>query len=195
MNPDLNVLSPAQRDVYEAVEQQGLNPVQAAERLGSTVGVVQAQLTRIRNKGIPIRGVGADERRPEPQSPQEVVKEAAAAGVAEYPVDESLQRAAERAAQGTDVHPMVLLGVTIQFVKLVGGRMTAHQLIEDVYEALRTFVADGTVPEEGATSPWPKDLETENAQLKAQMTAMQQELSDLRRTLERQAEREPSPTL
>jgi hypothetical protein len=76
---------------------------------------------------------------------------------------------------------MILLGVAIQFTKLAGGRMHAHQLIEDVYEALRAMVGDGEPPVSGETSPWPKDLETENATLKNQMVLLQQELADLRR--------------
>jgi hypothetical protein len=79
---------------------------------------------------------------------------------------------------------MVLLGITIQFVKLVGGRMHAHQLVEDVYEALRVMASDGSPTPEGATSPWPRDLEAENAELKNNLMALQQELSDLRRAFQ-----------
>lgn len=39
-----------------------------------------------------------------------------------------------------DVEPMILLGVAIQFMKLTGGRIAAHQLIEDVYHALQVVV-------------------------------------------------------
>lgn len=39
-----------------------------------------------------------------------------------------------------DVEPMILLGAAMQFMKLTGGRMAAHQLIEDVYNALKVVV-------------------------------------------------------
>lgn len=39
-----------------------------------------------------------------------------------------------------DVEPMILLGVAMQFMKLAGGRIAAHQLIEDVYNALKVVV-------------------------------------------------------
>jgi hypothetical protein len=52
------------------------------------------------------------------------------------------------------------MGVTIQFVKLCGGRMTAHQVIEDVYTALRQFSSEngGKVPGDdgGQTEPMAK---------------------------------------
>jgi cell division protein FtsB len=79
----------------------------------------------------------------------------------------------------TDVHPMVLLGVTIQYVKLVGGRLSAHQCIEQVYEALRVMVGDGSpkVGEEQWTAPWPLDsVEAENEILKQRIADLEKQL-------------------
>jgi len=199
-------LTPAQKAVYDLAK-QGLNDEAIAQRLGISVGVAAAQITRIKHKGIHLPSPEsfstppqaapsqvASERRPAPSDPVQIVKEAAQAGEAQYPDLGSplMQEAAAKVGQGLDVHPMILLGVTVQFVKLVGGRMTAHQVIEDVYEALRTMVGDGGLPDDGVTSPWPKDLEAENAALKDQMIALKQELSDLRKHLERSRSPEPS---
>ncbi len=203
----LESLSPAQKQVYD-LAQQGLTVAAISQKLGITEGVAAAQITRIRNKGIQLPGQEsrpgpqfagyesrpASEKRPAPSDPVQIVKEAERTGEAQYPDLGSplMQEAAAKVGQGIDVHPMILLGVTIQFVKLVGGRMTAHQVIEDVYEALRMMVGEGGLPDDGATSPWPKDLEAENAALKDQMIALKQEVSDLRRHLERSRSPEPS---
>lgn len=48
-----------------------------------------------------------------------------------------------------EVHPMILMGVTIQYVKMCGGRMIAHQVIEDVYSALKMFVGT-SIPDDGS---------------------------------------------
>lgn len=44
---------------------------------------------------------------------------------------------------GETVNPLLIMGCTIQFVRLCGGRIAAHQVIEDIYDAMRAFT-DGT---------------------------------------------------
>jgi len=211
MSFDQPPLSDAQKPIYE-MAQRGLSTTEIAAELDTTESVISAQITRIRRKRELTHPTYAGQdppplrmERPEPKpnpysmgvdpayedksnlkepTPEKVIQEAANAGAAEYDIPEALRRAGERAAEGATVHPMVLLGITIQFVKLCGGRMHAHQVVEDVYEALRTMTSDGSPPTEGATSPWPRDLEAENAELKDSMIALQQELADLRRSFQ-----------
>ena len=184
-------LSPPQKLVYD-LAQQGRTTTEIAVELGMTESVVTAQITRIRRKATldhPKYAVAESTEPatiPLPESepkPKQVVEGAAEAGEAVYDIPEILQRAGEQAAKGRDVHPMILLGVTIQFVKLIGGRMHAHQIIEDVYEAMRVMAGDGKAPpEEGSTLPWPKDLEAQNIELREKSISLQQELADLRRS-------------
>lgn len=206
---DQPLLSDAQKPIYD-MAQRGCSVSEIAAELGSSESVITAQITRIRRKREFTHPsyVIAGQEPPKPVSPpmdrtyvpnphvqpappnlveptpEKVIQGASEAGTAEYDIPEALRRAGERVAEGNDVHPMVLLGITIQFVKLCGGRMHAHQLVEDVYEALRTMAGDGSPPPEGATSPWPRDLESENAELKDNMVALQQELSDLRKAFQ-----------
>jgi hypothetical protein len=75
---------------------------------------------------------------------------------------------------------MVLLGVTIQFVKLAGGRLSAHQLIEQCYEALRAMVGDGSpkVGQEQWSAPWPlNSVEAENEELKKRIADLEEKLT------------------
>ena len=191
----IDSLSPPQRLVYN-LAQHGRTTTEIAIELGMTESVVTAQITRIRKKveldhphyaiaeptGPATIPLPKAEPKTEPK-PSQVVKEAAEAGEAAYDIPEVLRRAGEQAAKGRDIHPMILLGVTIQFVKLIGGRMHAHQIIEDVYEAMRVMADDGKAPpEEGSTSPWPKDLEAQNIELREKSISLQQELADLQRS-------------
>lgn len=183
-------LSTPQQEIVTLV-QQGVTTISAiASRLGKSDGIVRAQLTRIKSAG---QGHLVDsvqtESTPQPQthsggrpqstgssSNQEVLKEAHAAGEAVYDLPDELVQAARNYTTETDVHPMVLLGVTIQFVKLVGGRLAAHQLIEQVYEALRAMVSDGSpkVGDEDWSAPWPlNSVEMANAELKKRIAELE----------------------
>ena len=188
-------MTPAQQQIFELCE-RGLTPLAIADQLGMLERAVKAQITRIQTKlktniqkeerherAVHMRQ--AKQNKVVPTSAEnvaDVVHEAAKAGPA-IDIPEALQKVGERAAADRDIHPMILLGVTIQFVKLVGSRIAAHQLIEDVYDALRSMVGDGEPPTEGATSPWPRNLEVEYAEMRQRAMSLEQELSDLRKAV------------
>lgn len=109
------------------------------------------------------------------------MSEAQKAGNAQYEIPEELAQSVRDFVGEKDVHPMVLLGITIQFVKFVGGRLTAHQLIESVYEALRAMVSDGSpkVGTEEWSAPWPMNaVEAENAELKKRIAELEEKLAE-----------------
>lgn len=188
----LDSLSPSQRQVYDLL-QQGQTSDRIAATMGTTLGVIEAQKTRIRNKGITVPGEAA------PVSPATHVpighlpkvepldpptrsggsdNDRIAAQLRGKALDaDELAKLADKVAGSTarDIHPMILLGIAIQFVKLCGGRMTAHQVIEDVYGALRAMVGDTSPDAGGQTQPLPATekerlafLEEQNAMLREQ---------------------------
>lgn len=210
-------LSEAQQRVLE-LHLTGMSPQGIANTMQTTEGVVQAQFTRIRNKGYTIVAPGAassddvDEEEDEddedddffdddeddddeddtedssfgsglevlpsadrfmatPVEPPrdrrtefEVIDEVATSGQAVYNVEQAVDKLRSTfgaQASANDAHPMVLLGVTIQFMKLAGGRLAAHQLIEDVYSALRGLAGTDAPPmpqETTQKSPELKDV-------------------------------------
>jgi hypothetical protein len=187
-------LSPPQEQIVSLV-QQGVTTVSGiAQRLGKSEGIVRAQLTRIKTAGeghrvssvqdiAPPSAKPADSGRPRgsgASSNKDVIQQAQDAGEAKYDIPPEMVRQFQHQFGGkTDVHPMVLLGVTIQYVKLVGGRLSAHQCIEQVYEALRVMVGDGSpkVGEEQWTAPWPLDsVEAENEILKQRIADLEKQL-------------------
>ncbi len=204
MSVTLEVLSPSQREVYDLLA-QGKTPTQIVNSLDSTLGVINAQITRIRNKGLTLPGEEGEKPLPtlvnpahvEPQkvfaAPQErplasgpssndqIASQLQNAGTALTPDQLSQLASKVGGSFAKDIHPMVLMGVTIQFVKLCGGRMTAHQVIEDVYSALRGFAGDGKpVPgDDGETKPLPQ---TEGERLKL----LEEQNAELRKRLEQQ---------
>lgn len=200
--PDLNTLSEAQRKVYDLLA-QGRNSEQIARELDTTLGVVEAQKTRIRTKGIPLPGEGprpADtpppathvpvghlppvEPLPRLQSTGGSDNDRIAAQLTGKALNaDELAKLAEKVAGTTakDIHPMVLLGCTIQYVKLCGGRMTAHQVIEDVYGALRAFAGNTGPDAGGQTEPMPQSEREQLAFLREQNEILRSENTNLKR--------------
>lgn len=206
----LESLSPDQKTIYEHLV-KGKTVEQIASEMERPEGIISAQRTRIINKGIdlpelpgqssqPTESTSSQPTQPKPSasrpastggsSNSDVLRQATQAGDAEYDVEKVIEQVRQQVDPNLnvrDVHPMVLLGVTIQFMKLRGGRMHAHQLIEDVYGALRTMVDGGQMPDvPGATSqtkPWPPEKSSGQQlspeELVQQMSAMQQQLSQL----------------
>lgn len=139
-------ISPAQQEVYDLV-MVGKTPQEIAKKLGKDIGIINAQITRLRSKGVlkPEPRQSANTGKPQavgPTSNEAVANELNKAGAAKYEIPPELKKVADKHGEVLDVHPMIVLGVTIQFVKLCGGRMHAHQVIEDVYGALRVMVGD-----------------------------------------------------
>lgn len=175
MTSTLDKLSDPQRQIYDLTV-EGNTPEQIAKKSGIMLGVVMAQLTRIRNKGIPLpgdanykEGTIVDSATPAthinpaeamakvptrpigtgPSSNEAIANELRSGGTALS--SEELKQLAENVAGklDRDIHPMALLGCTIQFVKLCGGRMSAHQVIEDAYSALRAICNGSSTPQPG----------------------------------------------
>lgn len=199
----LDELSEAQRDIYNWLA-EGLTPQDIERRHKVPIGIVNAQITRIKNKGIalptdkteptepsytkassaeptgfapqfdPSIYVGTtDKAGPGPTSVGEVLNQVKGKGITDAEMEEVAKKFGTTVAR--DVHPMALLGVTIQYVKLCGGRFTAHQVIEDVYTALRTMCGDEST-NSGATKPLPQTdaeriqlLEEQNAELRKRL--------------------------
>lgn len=202
MTAVLNQLSEAQRKIYDLVA-AGKSPESIATKLDITLGVVNAQITRIKNKGINIPSDGKSAtatNHPAGFSPTSLnapTDRPSASGASSNDMiadtlrksgmaidNKQLVELAEKVGGGVvkDIHPMILLGVTIQYVKMCGGRMTAHQVIEDVYSALRDFtgtkVMDG---DGGSTLPMPTSDHEKVAYLMEQNANLQRELNELRR--------------
>jgi hypothetical protein len=154
----VETLSPAQRQLYDAI-QAGKDKDTCISELGLTEGTFAAQCTRIRNKGIQLPGLPGHSgqsssfekpiSRPAstgPGSSESVLNEVSKAGPAIYDVEATIRKAQEQGSVHGDMatlHPMAVMGLTIQFMRLCGGRFHAHQVIEDVYGAVRTFTHDG----------------------------------------------------
>ncbi|MHA1290928.1 MAG: hypothetical protein ACTSPB_26385, partial [Candidatus Thorarchaeota archaeon] len=75
-----------------------------------------------------------------------VTQAAVEGGEAEYQIPQGSMEDFQKQFGGEikDIHPMVLLGCTIQYVRLVGGRLAAHKIIEEVHSALQAMVNDGS---------------------------------------------------
>lgn len=164
-------LSQSQQEIYDLL-QKGLTPGEIASTLRKDEGIVNAQITRMRTKGVlPPLDIKIQEapRQPSPASTgptsnDGVAKVISAAGPANYELPKELREIADMHGEVLDVHPMIMLGVAIQFVRLCGGRMHAHQVIEDVYGALRSMVGDAPDNKEHVTMPFPT-VESERQQL------------------------------
>lgn len=185
-----STLSQSQQDIVDLVKQGVVDVKQLASRLGKSERIIRAQISRIQTKGKgnlvskvdishkPATGGGRPTNVSGGSSNKHVLQEAQEAGPAQYELPDELVDAARDYTQDRNVHPMVLLGVTIQFCKLVGGRLSAHQLIEQVYEALRAMVSDGSpkVGEENWSAPWPLNaVEMENEKLKEELATLKKE--------------------
>ena len=169
-------LSPAQESVYDAIL-AGKSQDAICHELNITTATFTAQCTRIRKKGITLNVVGGDSaqvptrqsvvlgRSSQPASTgpgasKSVLSEAFEAGEATYDVEKLITEAQQRGDIHGDMaqlHPMAIMGLTIQFMRLCGGRFHAHQIVEDVYGAVRAFTADGPSADEvvaAATKPF-----------------------------------------
>jgi hypothetical protein len=203
---DLERLSPDQQEIYEQLR-AGFSPEAIANRTHRPIGIVNAQITRMRTKGIALpthAGTGAREEtsdRPTAHRPEDLVRKepplmgglssnediaAQLQGKALSP--EELRKLASQVGDGeaNDVHAMVLLGCTLQFLKLCGGRMHAHQAIEDAYAALQALVQGSAVPVPGkpgqTTVPGSDPLEL----IQQQLLELQRQNDELRQKVERE---------
>jgi hypothetical protein len=163
-----NALSAAQKSLYDAA-QSGKSKDVICQELGLDSRTFDAQVTRIRKKGfsidvagcVPYSGSLASASKQAVQTgAKQIIDEAFEAGEATYDVEKAIQEAQDRGDVHGDMaqmHPMAIMGLTIQFMRLCGGRFHAHQIIEDVYGAVRSFAGDGPSPDDvvrTATEPF-----------------------------------------
>lgn len=213
---DLTTLSPSQKSIYDMLV-DGKSHDEISRRLGLGPGILNAQMTRIRNRQVPLPG-DADYQKveaiasgspTEPTNPTHIDPTTLASAVPQSrPIgtgpsandqiaaelrgralnSDELAELAKKVGGSVarDVHPMILMGTTIQFVRMCGGRMTAHQVIEDVYGALRAFVGDGrTVPGDtgGETKPMPQTDQERMALQDEQITELREQVKRLQSQL------------
>lgn len=127
----LATLTETQREIYQYVHVEGNSPEAAADHFGKMIAIINAQITRIRNKGLKVN-VGS--KHSKASNTEKIIEQAKAqANGQEVDVDPS------------DTENMLLFGVTMQFMKLAGGRIKAHQMIEDVYSAVK--IMNGESPD------------------------------------------------
>jgi DNA-binding CsgD family transcriptional regulator len=220
---NLDLLSPPQRQVYDLLA-QGKTVDAIVKKLDTTLGVVNAQITRIRNKGIPLPGEGTttplvDPEQPgfpgfpalsqptvspardpaavdpakiyaAPQSPPpaatgassnaQVINALEGTGQAVLS-DKVIQKIADKVGPtlAKDLHPLAVLGVTMQYVRFCGGRMTAHQIIEDVYAALQLFTGKPAKGDSGKTEPMPQTDRDQLEFLREQNEQLRKRITDL----------------
>lgn len=183
MSTSLDKLTEDQKEVYRHLV-NGASISEIAELLGRPESIIAAQRTRILNKGVDLHGASpsSSEQDRLGSTSSAVVGKAATAGSAEYDVEKVIEEVKKQGSSMDmkDVHPMILLGVTIQYMKMAGGRMHAHQMIEDVYGALRSMVDGGNLSEvPGATTetrPWPPQEDVSASALVQEFKGMQDKL-------------------
>ncbi len=172
---DLEVLTPSQRTIYDGLA-AGKTPAEIADQMQSSEAIVRANMTRIVTKGVGLPQPGVAPPKPAPDTvpvgqvltpPRPIAQggsenDRIAATIQDSAPAlkaEELRAIADKVAgqTGRDVQPMILMGVTMQYVRLCGGRFSAHQVIEDVYGALRSFVTDRPLTEDdgGEALPLP----------------------------------------
>jgi hypothetical protein len=155
-------LNENQRAIYQYVHVERHTVEQAAQHFGSTPGLIQAQVTRCRTKGVTMDVPGETQPaaktrhsgRPAESSStrtsnERVLDTAQQAGTPEYSIEKIVEEAQSQPGfhdMMNEVHPMILMGCAIQFMKLCGGRFHAHQAIEDVYSAVRLQVGEREIP-------------------------------------------------
>jgi len=152
-NELVNNLNEYQKKVYEYVE-SGLSVEDIAKLMDVYESSVKAQITRITNKGIIFnRPVSSnnEQQNSEQQSPQnqevnphnlsntQILEEAVASGEAKTleEVVRELEKAGPILSGKEDVNVFLAFGVTMQFIRFAGGKINAHQLIEDISEAVK----------------------------------------------------------
>lgn len=160
------MLSELQTRIVTMVKDGDTNIASLAEKIGCSKRVIKAQLTRITKsdpKAISKANQKALTESSIPQISDRFKSDVSVDNasdiyntIAEAQRKETITKlVGEVAAQfqntyqtnniKVDTHPLVLMGVTIEFVKLCGGRIMAHQLIEDVHAAISTMVGNNEV--------------------------------------------------
>lgn len=198
-------LTPGQNDILNLAT-SGATTLQISSKLNLDERIVNAQLTRIRNKGyntsptvtrlaealypesnvatqtkqtIPTIRTERGMENPQKETPRaptsnDEIKDILLKSGRALTAEELEKLAAQVAGiVERDAHPMLLLGVTIQFVRLCGGRFTAHQVIEDTYAALATMVNDLPLN----TVKWSKD-DFERERLEKEVKQLQTDLRE-----------------
>lgn len=151
MSVNMSLLTSDQQEVYDLCK-RGRSIAQIAKKLNKPERIITAQMTRIRSKGFDLSPTPVDVdlpsadavfNQPRPNTPTpvsysdvgEIIDKAAQAGPAVYNIAEAVERVKHDFSPSiaSDIHPMVLFGIAVQFMRMAGGRLQAHQLIEDVY--------------------------------------------------------------
>jgi hypothetical protein len=195
---DLSRLSSDQREIYEKLE-QGMSPVSIANSMDRPLGIINAQITRMRTKGIQLPRESAAARSALTHHPEDLTRRekplasnltsnediAAELKGKALSQDELLKELASKigGVAANDAHPMIVLGCTIQFMKMCGGRMHAHQVIEDVYAAMKALAqgSDKPLPGESGSTAIPGSDREE---------LMERQIVELRQKLEKLEQRE-----
>lgn len=114
--------------------QSGLSVAMIASRLKSSPALISAQITRMRKKGVDIPlGPPAPKPTHAFKTSQDI---ASYAGGDAQAVAAKVGEAMSNKNMALDIHPLAVVGLSIQFMKVMGGRIAAHQAIESVYEAM-----------------------------------------------------------
>jgi len=135
---------------------EGTSIDKIASGLRVDTGIIKAQITRMRNKGVTIPDAKENASKESTVRVEKVLSEQVLAAfeqarniVANVAIDESTLPDLENRLRGQPgaehylamgFHPFLQFDVVIKFVKLFGGRVAAHQAIEDVFGALRGFI-------------------------------------------------------
>jgi len=128
------------------------DPAVIAKKMRTTVTIVKRALTNLRKSGDLAGAVLNDLPNPPAAATKETGRRVV---VGPQGRSKSMQEIARELAKdedykdqinrlGTDtslesVDPFIKMGVTMQFMKFAGGRLAAHQIIEEVYNALALF--------------------------------------------------------
>lgn len=172
----LSSLNENQREIYQYVHTEKHSIAEAARHFNKPEGIIQAQLTRIRNKGVLLEqnidrlkktianeGIAAANQpssRPASSMPtsNDAVLRETERDPAVYDVDAAIETAQSQTNPNddhlVDVKPIIMIGCAIQFMKFAGGRFAAHQLLEDAYEAIRLQVGDMPTQSTSEVEPW-----------------------------------------
>jgi len=118
----------------------GKTKTEISEILNISPSIVSAQITRLKTKKLltfsQFKKLSTENI---DQSINGIKNFLEKSGPANYDISAEARKIAEKFKDNVNIEPMILLGITIQYVKLCGGRINAHKIIEDVYDALRLF--------------------------------------------------------
>ncbi len=196
VNP-VEVLSPSQLEIYKLLL-KGFSPAEISKKLESPLGIINAQITRIKSKGVsftkedgPTSPLNVDPKKVLETPIENPIKGGASSNdqvantiSGSTAVDaEELRKIADKVAGNAsrDVQPMVLMGCAIQFTKLCGGRMSAHFVIEEVYAALKAFVGNEVPEADSSEPPLARTSEDKLRYLEEQNQNLKRELDDLKK--------------